>query len=212
VCSDEGLEFEDSASEPEGTFPVDSGFALSSFDMRWRPNTLAFSSSGSSSRSSWGVSAPLLGVTLDRRVAEMPPSAESAGVRKGDGVKSMVGWSWGVPTMAGVLRPGVPRGGILGIEGVPTYCARRARRSGVPTGGVDWTANSAAVARGLFMLRGLEGEDMSVRRREEREPVRGRGVRLGSVLEVIEFNCRAREHNRSSVLLSRLHENLLCSK
>jgi len=44
-----------------------------------------------------------------------PPSMDG---RIEDGVKSRVGWSWEVPSATGILRPVVPRGGILATGGV----------------------------------------------------------------------------------------------
>lgn len=93
--------------------------------------TLAFSSSGRSSRSTTGgVSAPL-GDAMARNPAEIPPTVWGTTERRG------VEFTWPASETddESGREVGVPLflGGILGTGGVPAYWALRALRSGVPT-------------------------------------------------------------------------------
>ena len=86
--------------------------------------------------------------------------------RRGDGDESeVIGGTEGDPRRAAAAL--LFLSGILGGGGVPAYCARRARRSGVPADGVyepGIPSPSLRIGIGGLMLSGCEGEDIVKKR------------------------------------------------
>ena|ERR1700722_12979758 len=140
-------------SEPAAFGVPSACLCLSSFETKCLLKTFAFSSSGRPSRSKcMGVSTPLAGVSVCRplipAILRWCGSTESAGPIIGEPSRDEIA---------------LPLGGMFG-GGVPTYCARNARRSGVPIGvGYEietFSTTLLATKRGLLMLTGFEGEDI----------------------------------------------------